>query len=51
MTFPGESEGFAFAHAGADEDFGQVGHERVGGVAVVQEAGGFVEGPDAAFGR
>ena len=48
---PGEAEGFAFAHAGADEDIDQVGHERVGGMAVAQEPRGFVEGPDAAFGR
>ncbi|MFK0194904.1 hypothetical protein [Kitasatospora sp. NPDC090308] len=45
-----QAEDFALAHAGADEDFEQVGQEWVGLVAVAQEAGGFVGGPDAPLG-
>ncbi|MDF2258888.1 hypothetical protein [Streptantibioticus ferralitis] len=46
-----QAKGFALAHAGADEKFAQVGDERVGVVAVVQELRGFLRSPYAPFGR
>ena len=44
-----QGEGFAFADAGADEDFDEVGEGWVGGSAAVQEADGVLDGPDLPF--
>lgn len=48
-VFPVQAEGFAFAEAGADEEFDQVGEVRIVGVAVVQESDCLGWGPDGAL--
>ncbi len=44
------AEGLTLAHAGVDDEFDEVGEQRVVLVGVVEEADRFVGGPDAAFG-
>jgi hypothetical protein len=48
---PVQAEGLALAQAGADEELEEVGHVRVGFVAVLQEPDCLVRGPDPAFRR
>lgn len=48
-VIPTESERFPFADAGSDEDFDEVGHERVRCVAVPQKDDDLVDGPGVAF--
>ncbi|MEV5508616.1 hypothetical protein [Streptomyces orinoci] len=47
---PAQSESFALSEAGSDEDLDEVGHERIGRVAVPQEGGSLLECPDMTLG-
>nr|WP_244372094.1 hypothetical protein [Streptomyces griseorubiginosus] len=48
---PVQAEGLALAQAGADEELEEVGHVRIGVVAVPEEADRLVGGPDPALRR
>ncbi|GGL13299.1 hypothetical protein GCM10010094_87780 [Streptomyces flaveus] len=48
---PVQAEGLAFAQAGADEELEQVGHVRIGVVAVLEEPDRLGGGPDPALRR